>query len=390
MGIFIPGVKNEKGTVMLTQEQGYVLYLLKKSLGVISDNDPGYNVTAKTVENVIIQSGIILTVYGQLPQDMKKDLEELYYKTVKQSVLQKYEGERILGALGGAGFECIALKGWELGKLYPGSVMRQMADLDILVRPYEYDKIKKIMQSLGYSSGDESSWMHDNFTKNEITVEMHKRMTDDSGQIREWEETVWDRAERNENNVCRMATEDVYIFHYIHLYKDFKNGSFGLRRVVDGWLLQKQEFDKEFADKELEKLGLKVFAEKMINFSRACMGEIPFEADHEILLNHAFKHGINGSDRSYKAGRIASMSDKSMKRGKVRSFLSAVFLPFSRMKAQFPVLQRWPVLLPFCWIIRIFSLLRHAKEHVSKLDYRNIDEKDYNEMKEFFRAGGIS
>jgi hypothetical protein len=60
------------------------------------------------------------------------------------------------------------------------------------------------------------------------------------------------------------------------------------------------------------------------------------------------------------------------------------------MKAQFPVLNKWPVLLPFCWLKRIFSLMRYAKENASKLDYRNVQQKDYDEMKEFFRAGGIS
>ncbi len=375
---------------MLTEDQSFVLYLLKKSLGVVSNEADFEGVSAKAVEKAIMHSGIILTVFDLLPQNMKKDLEETYFKTVKQSVLQSYEGERILNALSSARYSCMPLKGWELCKLYPRSVMRQMADLDILVKPYEFDKIKKIMQDLGYSSGDETSWMHDDFRYNEVTVEMHKRLTDDSKEIRAWEESVWDRAEKKENNIYTMSAEDVYIFHYVHLYKDFKNGSLGLRRIADGWLLDKQELDTQFINEVFEKTGLTVFHKKMVDLSRACMGEIPLEPDHEILLNHAFEHGINGSDRSYKAGRIASMSDKSMKRGKFHSFIAAVFLPFSRMKAQFPVLNKWPVLLPFCWLKRIFSLMRYAKENASKLDYRNVQQKDYDEMKEFFRAGGIS
>ena len=92
-----------------------------------------------------------------------------------------------LKALSGAGFDCIGLKGWHLRKLYPEASMRQMTDLDILVRPYEHEKIRKIMEASGYSGNRESSWKHDTFKKNEVTVEMHKRLTDDSGAIRQWE-----------------------------------------------------------------------------------------------------------------------------------------------------------------------------------------------------------
>ena len=375
---------------MLTEDRKYVLHLLKKSLGIPSEEDTGVIVSAKAVEDAILRGGLILTVFQHLTQEMKRDLNDTYLRTLKQAALQEYEGKRVMGALGNAGFRCMALKGWELKKLYPDKMMRQMADLDILVKPYDYKPIKKIMLDLGYSSGGESSWMHDDFTLNEVTVEMHKRLTDDSGVIRDWESDMWNRAKDTGNNVMSMSFEDSYIFHFIHLYKDFLNGSLGLRRIADTWLLQQKSFDRQFTDSELKKMGIDVFCRKMSDLSRACMGEIPMERDFEILLTHAFNYGINGSVKSYKVGRIASMSDKSMAQGKLRSGLSAVFLPYARMKAQFPVLRRWPVLLPFCWIKRICSLARNSSDNRYKLDYKNINKDDYDEMKEFFRAGGVN
>ena len=98
-------------------------------------------------------------------------------------VLENVEGNLVLERLGGAGLQCIALKGWEMRKLYPDRIMRQMADLDILVRPYEFKQIKTVMEGLGYTSDGESSWKHDSFRKGEVHIEMHKRLTDDSGVI---------------------------------------------------------------------------------------------------------------------------------------------------------------------------------------------------------------
>ncbi len=37
------------------------------------------------------------------------------------------------------------------------------------------------MVEIGYNGASESLWKHDTFCKEEITVEMHKRFTDDSG-----------------------------------------------------------------------------------------------------------------------------------------------------------------------------------------------------------------
>ncbi len=377
---------------MLNGDQEYLLALLRESMGVIrSGGGSERPESPQAVTKAICRNGIILTVFRQLPPDLQDGLRSLYYKTMKQVVTQEHEGERVLEALSGAGFDCIGLKGWELRKKYPDQMMRQMADLDILVRPYEYAGIKKTMQGLGYSAKDESSWKHDNFSLNEVNIEMHKRLTDDSGVIRKWERSVWDRAKRLSGRVYAMSDEDFYIFHFIHLHKDFLNGSLGLRRIVDTWLLQKQDLDREYIDGFFGKIGITDFHEKMVCLSRVCMGEAETDPDSEILLAHAFKYGIYGSRKAYKAGRIVSMSSGSVASGKIRSLFAAVFLPFGRMKAQFPILEKWPILLPFCWIKRVFGLLKgDRKAKKARLDYRDIKQEDFDEFKKIFKAGGVT
>jgi len=352
---------------------------------------PDVPIAAAEIKNIVLRGGILLTVYPSLPAELQQDLKNAYLPAVKQSVLQDYEGQRILQGLGEAGLDCIALKGWDLRQLYPDITMRQMADLDILVRPYSYGLIKKVMLELGFRAecAAESSWMHDNFGKDEVNVELHKRLSDDSGVIQKWEKQIWQRAACTQDHIFKMSPEDHYVFHFIHLHKDFLNGSLGLRRIIDTWLLQKQDFDRSAVLTAFEQMGLTAFHENMIRLSRACMGEIPVDDRCEVLLRHAFRFGIYGTDVSYKAGRIAAMSSGSMAAGKIRSFMRAVFLPYRRMKAQFPVLEKWPILLPFCWFRRIAHLMRGGlKDKKRKLDYRHIDRADYDEMKAFFEAGG--
>lgn len=164
------------------------------------------------------------------------------------------------------------------------------------------------MNRLGYASGTESSWKHDSFFQKDVHVEMHKRLTDDSENIQVWEKGVWERATVVDGNIRRMSLEDFYIFHFIHLYKDFRNGSLGLRRIVDTWLLQKNsDVNMNEIQNWLEKFDMLKFHNSMIRLSRAAMGDEPIDEDSEVLLSHAFMYGIYGSGKSYKAGRIVSM-----------------------------------------------------------------------------------
>jgi hypothetical protein len=373
---------------MLTNDQMNILLLLRKAFGLSEGNFESED-ESELLETVM-RSGLLLTVYPVLSAKEQESFKASYAAALKQSILQTYEGENILNALSDAGFDCIALKGWELQKLYPRSNMRQMADLDILVRPYEYRRIKAIMEKLGFWAYSESSWKHDNFKKGKVFVEMHKRLTDDSAEVQRWEREMWNRAVRVRGNVFKMSPEDFYIFHFIHLHKDFMNGSLGLRRIADTWLLQKQPMNKDSVKTELTRFGLLAFHDKMVKLSRAVMGETPMDKDCEILLSHAFKYGIYGSDISYKTGRITTMG-KNLKSGKIHSVFSAVFLPVGRMKAQYPILEKWPILLPWCWMKRIaYFAFNDPKRHYKRLDYGNIGEADYQEMERFFEAGGIT
>lgn len=348
------------------------------------------------------RQGIVLTVYPQLtalPQAQQMLTGE-YYAAVSQAVTQNHEGARILEALSRTNMECMTLKGWDMRAHYPRPVMRQMADLDVLLRPYEYAQVVDVMGDLGYQplSAVESSWKHDDFFRDVVTVETHKRLTDDSGAVREWESRMWDRRmpageSGGATGTCRMAEEDVLLFHLVHMHKDFCNGSLGLRRILDTWLLSghADSLDQALIARELEAMDLTAFAERMQWLGRVCMGEEPVDPDAELLLRHAFQHGIYGSNKSYKTARIAGMGKGSMLGGKVRSLVAAVFLPYGRMKAQFPVLEKAPVLLPVCWIRRIVELLHgNWADYRRKLDYRNEAEDDLSEMRTFLRHAAAS
>ncbi len=372
---------------MLTADQNYIICLLRKSFNPATA-DAGTPPDFQMVKSIIFRNSILLTVYSSLPSVLQQSLRDKYLAAVAQNVQQEYWGEQVLKALSDAGFHCIALKGWELRKLYPETIMRQMTDLDILIRPYEFDKLESVLEGIGFSVEDKSSHKHDSFVKDRILLETHKRLMDDS-EIVEWEESMWDRALPVDGNVYKMSPEDFYVFHFVHLHRDFTCGSLALRRIVDTWLLQKQTVNMDTVETALEKFGIWSFHQRMVKLSRATMGEEPMDDNSEILLNHAFMFGLYGTDKSHKAARLAAIGGNGWA-GKVKSALVLVFPPYERMKVKFPILVKRPVLLPWCWGMRIAHFLRGGvKKNIAMLDNSSIEEADYQEMKRFFEAGGI-
>ena len=392
--------KEDKALIELSNEELFLLDALRQSLQPETERLQkwqGADLNERAIVSMILSNGVLLTVYPCLDgfPDIQKALSSRYYSSVSQAMVQDYEGQQILERLSRAGLDCIALKGWEMRKLYPQDTMRQMSDLDILVRPYAFEKIREIMLELGYRAGDEEcDWKHDNYSKDVVKVEMHKRLTDDSGAVRKWEREMWGRCVRAEGNdhIFRMSDEDYFIFHIVHLHKDFMNGSLGLRRIADTWLFTDShpELDQAFLESEFEKMGLALFAGRMVALGKAAMGETDLDENSRIMLRHAFRTGIFGSSQSYKLGRIVSFSGGSLRRGKIRSLFAAVFLPFGRMKAQFPILEKRPALLPLYWAKRALRHLRgNLGEKKKMLDYSGLGEEEFTRMKEFFEAGGI-
>lgn len=69
------------------------------------------------------------------------------------------------------------------------------------------------------------------------------------------------------------------------------------------------------------------------------------------------QYGIYGTMKSYKINFVTTMG-KNAKLAKLKAWLWVIFLPYRRMRVLFPILGKWPFLLPFCWIVRVVRVLK--------------------------------
>ena len=354
------------------------------------------------IRKLAILHEVVLPVYTALAaveepalQRLKTELRSAYAPAFAKSINQSGEGEALIDALDRAGIDCIPLKGWKLRELYADPCTRGMTDLDILIRRYNFEQLRAVLEAQGFHAEKHSSWKHDSFEKKPyMNVELHKRLTDDSAGIRRWESRIWSACtpEPGKKHVFQMSREDFYIFHILHMEKDFKNGALSFRRLADTWLLWKKwpDMDRTVIGKQLRGMGAADFAGRMEKLALRCFENGPGDPNTEILLRYAAETGITEDQKTrYKLGRMAALSEGSVRGAKLSSLRKALFLPMDRMKAQFPVLERYPALLPYFWLKRILYFLKRPKNRLKQLDYRGISQEQLEDMRKVFAAGGL-
>lgn len=121
------------------------------------------------------------------------------------------------------------------------------------------------------------------------------------------------------------------------------------------------------------------------------MGEELRNDEGELQPEYAFVTGVYGNGVSHKVARTVTMSDGASALGGLRPKPALILLPYSRMKAQFPGLEWWSVLLPVCRAWRMARALRSGKLDACRhmMDDGDAGREDVGRIRREQKAGGF-
>ena len=264
---------------------------------------------------------------------------------------------RVRDLLESAGIPFIMLKGVYIKDLYPEPWMRTSSDIDVLIMEDDLERAKELFASSGME------WQNDRrydvlfLTPDLFHVELHFDLAKDyvTDKNEEMMKRVWDFASPKQGCRSEMVLSDemFYYYHIAHMAKHFLNGGSGVRSIIDTWLLNNSSsHDGEKRKSLLSEGKLLVFEEKAKELSEKWMSGTdnvdPVISEFEEYIIHG---GVYGTSQQM----IAVRNNKT---GRVKHFFERVFLPYNTIKIRYPILNKIPVLLPFCWVVRWFSLLK--------------------------------
>lgn len=277
-----------------------------------------------------------------------KDFRRQKYRAVWAVTLAENVLSQIRGVFEENGIDFIPLKGAVLRKLYPEPWMRVSGDLDILVRSDDIPRAKEILaDKLRYSAGRLGRHHDQVNTPDGLHIDLHFTLTETRGKAKEILDTVWEHAVPVEGSSRERVMEDeyLYFYHMFHAANHFQNGGCGIRVLLDTWVLNHRlRFNQEERKKLLRQGGLLRFAENLESLSEQwfSFGE---NGAYTELETYIWDSGTFGQSRRLEA-RVAGMG------GRFQFLLSRLFPPCYKIWDKYPVLRRWRILLPFCWIHR--------------------------------------
>ncbi len=199
--------------------------------------------------NTIIDRGIGPLLYTKLsllpnssliPEAVKINLQQAYYKTVSRSALLYEHFRKIAEAFVAQNIPLIGLKGIYLSEwLYQDIGLRQFSDIDLLVKEEDGEKCLAILEGIGYnpftSSVKLSKFVEAQFDMihyppmflNGVSIELHIKLHSKNQKYQVSVPALWKNAipaTIHGVNVQALNTSDLLIHLCLHLDKHFRTG----------------------------------------------------------------------------------------------------------------------------------------------------------------------
>lgn len=273
---------------------------------------------------------------------------------------QEYECGRLCRELSDAGIRNMPLKGSQISKLYPEPEMREMCDLDILVKPEDLERVHQMMLADDYTYMEEHTTSHNREYHKlpYLNVEVHNYLMPRESPMFSYFENYWDRVGPEDNSLTsRMPWVDCYIFMMAHAYKHFFRVGTGVRSILDIYVMCEQlgaVLDHDCIDREFEKLDILDFARSFERLAACWFAEERTDVPEDLQqYHHRVLESSTYGDNSLITKALKLMQDgKSFKAAKRKMAISKVFPSYAYMKSKFPSLKYVPFLLPIYWVIR--------------------------------------
>ena len=292
---------------------------------------------------------------------------------LKTEANQQYYLEKIKESFNAEKIRFVCLKGAYLKTLYPEPYMRSSGDLDIFVDDENTEKVRDIMTGLGFKTERFDHRLQDDvYSLGEfVHIEIHRKLISNKCPWDEKCQEIIGRIVPKKEGSYEyvMSPEDFYLHMIAHMAKHMKYSGCGIRMVLDIWVyLNKFEacLDREILDQRLKYCGLYTFEREVIKLVDYWFNGKAADIKTGVLARYIFDSGIFGKAEQMFATEMAEKTKKNTdkKVGVIKRLIGYTFLPYLNMCMIYPKLSKYPILLPFYWVLRANRILFFEREKI--------------------------
>ena len=299
-----------------------------------------------------------------------QEMFQIYCRQLMVSEGQLREIKRIIAAFDENGIDYLLLKGCNMKQLYPKHEMRVMGDADILIRTEQYEKIIPIMEKLGFEAKLESNHEYV-WTSKQLFLELHKYLIPSYNKdYFSYFGDGWKLAVREDGGRHKLSVEDEYIYIFTHFAKHYRDGGIGCNHVTDLWVYKRAhpDMDKMYIEEELEKLQLFQFYRNIMRLTEVWFEDAEYDEKSAFITEVIFGSGSWGKAENHVLSAETKLAAEagSVRGGKRKSLVNAVFPKAEAISQRYKVLGKAPWLLPVFWPVRWVDAALFRRDNIRK------------------------
>ena len=183
---------------------------------------------------------------ADVPPTFIQRLQEIYFYNAARNMRLYSDFSEVCNVLTGQGIEVIALKGLHLAEMVYGDVaLRQMRDMDLLVRRQDLPRAQDALLEMGYGPESRARIEEQCLTQHHLVpftkrgappIEIHWSITPPNSPFKVDMDELWGRAEQTkiaDVPVLLLSPEDLLMHLCLHASFNHKFNSFALKNVCD-------------------------------------------------------------------------------------------------------------------------------------------------------------
>ena len=302
-------------------------------------------------------------------------------KAVRKNVLLDAERASLEKEFAEHGIWYMPLKGSILKDWYPRYGMREMADNDILFDETKREQVNEIFLQRGYTVKSYARSNHDVYVKPPIfNFEMHIALFSDSTYetLAAKYADVKERLLPDEGKKYRFhfTAEDFYVFVLAHAYKHYSHSGTGIRTLADIYVMNQKvgsSMDWKYVEHELNNMGIqtyeqrsRILADKIFGSGKS-LAQLALTQEEQEMLDYYLGASTYGNAENRVVNRLHFLQEG---KGTITGFtrfrycVERLFPSRKWCKDNYPVVYRFPLLLPGFWVWRLCVKLPQNRKKV--------------------------
>lgn len=327
-----------------------------------------------------------------LPSDISKMIEEELASRIYLEASQEVAVQQVLEDFELAEIDYMPLKGFLIKNMYPSVEMRDMCDVDVLIRSEDIERIRTIMKKNNFQFKVESRHEYI-FTANMVTIELHKSLVPPYNEdLYSYYGDGWRLAKKSakSDHCFEMTFEDMYIYEVVHTAKHYLNGGTGIKQVADIYIMltssEYADADKRYIENELQHLGLSKFEKILRNLGLVWFDGLEYDSYTKEMSTYILNSGAWGSKQHMDASKIY----RSPAHNRKRVIIKAIFPDIKDLQTRYKVIEKYPATYPFILIYRWFDVLLHRRSNIKRnLSSGFISGNDVKKFKDHCKIIGL-